>query len=196
MLSKSDMSLRAIFCLLLVFSFFACTAKKSGLTVDISKGATFHLSSPKSFGKSITLLQRVESTYQGKKSTFIANIEINTQEVIIVGFNQMGIKIFELEWKGKEMNFSTIVKNSAFNPEYILADLQLAYWPLKSQIGTLKVEESDQAGFQRLFKKSGKVIINISADHKTPWKGKTNFQHLEKNYSLKIETLNYEEWHE
>jgi hypothetical protein len=183
-----------IFCQLLIFSFFACSTIKPPEAVNISNGVTYHLSSPKSFGKTVTLLQRIESIYQGKKSTFIANIEINAQKIIIVGFNQMGIKIFNLEWKGKgeAINFSMITNHSTIKPEYILADLQLSYWPLKSVGGVLKVEESDHEGFQRIFKKRGKMIIKINADHKIPWKGKTNFEHLEKNYSLKIETLNYE----
>ena len=70
---------------------------------------------------------------QQQRHELLLHVEIDAQKLIVVGLGPIGQALFTLTFDGQTLNsqHSALMGNN-FKPEYILALLQMAYWPQQS----------------------------------------------------------------
>lgn len=143
-------------------------------------------------GMSIT--QAVNGHYGNRYFSFLNQMEIDAQKMVLVGMGHMGSPVLNLVWDGRklEATVSPLLQGD-IHPGFLLRDMQLCFWPLETIRGGVKspnwkIEESDDR-LQRwvLFRDKKRIeIYYSSADH---WQDTISFKHLAHGYSFQIETL-------
>ncbi len=70
---------------------------------------------------------------QQQRHELLLHVEIDNRQLIVVGLGPIGQALFTLTFDGQTLNsqHSALLGND-FKPEYILALIQMAYWPEKS----------------------------------------------------------------
>ena len=161
----------------------------------ISKNLHFLLLPAFAVERSLSLTQAVKIQYEDKQYDFIARMEIADQSFKMVGLTSVGIKLFSINSTDNYYEFETTsLIGKELNLTYLLADLQLAYWP----VNLLSLQLQKHNAFieikpmQRLIVKNNKAIIDIQYSNSNHWNKNITFKHLQRNYSVIINTLEME----
>lgn len=168
--------------------------------VEIAKDAYFYplpLSDTQLEG---SFNQTITTVFRDNHQTFLSQLEIDKEQLTMVGLATFGARIFTMKYDGERLDFATIPQvASKIRPEILLAEFQLASWPLaplKEQMDNstpktywftaprkLEIEESE--GNRSIFF-GGLKVINI--DYKDGEAGSKEiiFQNLDRGYTLYI----------
>ncbi len=163
----------------------------------ISSGIKLNLSSTQGLNKNKTLNQLLNGKYKDKNYSFNLVTKISPERFNTVALTKFGARIFTISYYDNHLDFvpTPLIKaTSKIRPEYILADIQLVYWPLdeirKNLTGDVEILESKNGkGFTRTLSKNGKIFIEISYSTKDKWNSKIRYRHLERKYEYTIENL-------
>ena len=94
------------------------------------KGPTSLDLAPASLGYSLSLSQVVTGEYGGDSHSMRFEVEITRKRVVMVGLSLSGVRLFTLKQEAAGLELDTLSgKGPAFDPCYILSDVQLTYWP-------------------------------------------------------------------
>jgi len=167
-------------------------APASSTKILINKNLNFLLLPAFAIKKPLSLTQTVQIKYADKQYDFIAQIEIADHSFKMVGLTNMGIKLFSIISTENYYDFKkSPLLGDEINLTYLLADLQLTYWPLNQlnkqlQLNNALIETRSQ---QRLILHRDKPIIDIQFSNTDHWNTNITFTHLQRNYSVTINTL-------
>lgn len=185
------------FTILLASSCSVQPAKTSPANAEILINRDLHFLLLPAFAvdRPLSLTQSVKIQYEDKQYDFIARMEIADQSFKMVGITSVGIKLFSIDSADNYYEFETTsLIGKELNLTYLLADLQLAYWP----VNMLNLQLQKDNAFieinpkQRLISKNNKVIIDIQYSNSNHWNKNITFKHLQRNYSVIINTLEME----
>lgn len=99
--------------------------------VEIAEGAFFQILPLSSSGLEGSFNQTVTGLFRGQRQTFLSQVELDSQHMVMVGLATFGARIYTLEYQGERLSFSTIPQlSSKLTPENLLADFQLVNWPV------------------------------------------------------------------
>lgn len=169
---------------------------ESDLRVEVAAGVSFKLLDTTSFTRPLSISQVVEIAHDGESHRLLAELELNERQLIIVGLSSLGMRLFTLDYNAQNLSFSSSAMLPAdFKPHYLLADIQLIYWPLAAlqqqfENSGISIREEDE---HRLYYRGGTKIIDIYFERGTGWASTVHLHHLERNYTLHINTVNIEE---
>ncbi len=169
-------------------------SKPNPLEVNIDQSVSFHLLPPKSFQISKAITQEVTIRYSDSDFTFITQIEIDSKRLIMVGLTPIGYPMFSIILSENSIQYERSPNiPKSLNPKFILADFQLIYSPIKileQNLNLVKIFELNgiTTGKQRNFTVKGKTIINIEYEKPSMWDGQVIYKHLNRGYSLIINT--------
>lgn len=113
------------------------------------------------------------------------------QKITLVGATALGQRVLSLSYDEQGLRAETLPAEGAPPAEQVLADLQLAVWPLSAL--QLAVAGSDwriaepRPGTRRVWR-GGELYAEIHYANETPWEGRVwlvNFRHA---YSVDIES--------
>ncbi|MEO6709339.1 MAG: DUF3261 domain-containing protein [Planctomycetota bacterium] len=196
-------------CMLLLLVLAGCQAPKLDVTrIPIAKGATFDLLPPSGLGLSVSLEQIVHARFGDRKFSFHCLLEVDPQEVVLVGMTPMNTRAFTVTLRGKELSVELAPGTQLpVEPARILADLQLALWP-EPHVAGLQWSEGIRAGeFKREFQRLGTPVIQVIYDDEAAlavtedfydvvpnklWGKNLVFKHFERDYELVVRTLHAE----
>jgi len=124
---------------------------------------------------------------QGKENQFLMQVEMTASRLLISGMTVEGLSLFSLDWH-TELGTLDYDKKIAIEPQRVLAELQLALWPVTSiyqglENGKLTVDKHNI----REISAQGEVIYQIKI-HGT----NSQLVNLKHNYSIVVEEL--ERW--
>ncbi len=176
---------------------FSCSVQPTKTLSDssnilINENLNFSLLPAFSIEKKLSLTQTVQIQYASKQYDFISLIEISNHSFKLVGLTSTGIKLFSIESNNDTYRFeSSPFIGDDLNLAYLLADLQLAYWPadqlnLQLQKNNARIKIKKQ---QRLVIHNDSPVINIQFSNNQRWNKNIVFKHLQRNYSVTINTL-------
>lgn len=193
---------------LTLFTLQGCKLNKQVLpvqsSVKISNGLNFKLLSPQSLNKTVNLNQLLQASFNGQKQKLNLMTQITPQEIKVTGLTTLGNRLFDLKYDGKYtgIEISSVTrlmaktKGAKLNtlPQFMLADMQLTYWPLDEIRRILPanaaIQELDNGdGFKRILYENNKPIVEINFSQKNPWISKIYYQHLERHYQYVIENI-------
>lgn len=174
----------------------ACTANRQYDNAAISRQALATLS-PESLRSNLSLSQLVRGELLGEGQSVRFELDIAGDRLVLIGLTHTGVPLFSLTQTGHRYNFKTsIPQNAAFAPEFLLADIKLAYWPIETlnlAIGSLRsrVVEIEKEGRRRrtLKDENGQSVVEVFYPVGNPSSGTLVVRHYDIPYVLRIETL-------
>lgn len=146
-------------------------------------------------GPSRRIVQQLTAHWPGQERTLLCVLELSGNKIAIAGLTPEGMSVFDLSYDGKliESARSPLVPDLV-QPERIVADVQLAYWPLDLLRKNLPTGLAIEAGtnFRRLTE-NGQTRIEVRyLSAETDWPRQVELTHLQYHYRLSIDTLSYE----
>lgn len=180
--------IKLVAALLLLF-LIGCTHSSisTQINVDIAPQAQFSLTLPSKALWNTELSQQMEIRYGDNVHQLILLTAFNAESIGIVALTPAGIPLFELSFnENKQINVVKHLPIDGLSPEYVLADLQLVYWPLQqlnNQLseGTSLVENVEG---QRVVMQNSQPIIRIEKNGNI-----ISYQHLVRNYQFTVTNL-------
>jgi hypothetical protein len=179
----------------------ACAVTGGANQVRITNSIVFDLLPPASFGASLLLTQVATIEFGRGQRELLFYTEISPANIAIVGSLPNGTRVFNINYDGQIIT-SEGPRDllSSITPEYFLADLQLAQWPLaqvESSLaaanpcfanGTCVINETADH-LQRSLTREGLALISVQYDAAEHYRNSTSYIHHERGYRLQVETV-------
>lgn len=147
---------------------------------------------PQSLGRSLERQQILRVAYAATGATFQCVVRATPAEITVIGLLPMGPRAFSLTWDGVQLKAESAVNDQAApRPEQMLADLELAFWPLaalQSAAGTQWSVSEPQPGVRRIVHR-GRLYAEVRRDGGgDPWDGHSWLVNFAQGYSLDIDS--------
>lgn len=128
---------------------------------------------PAGFGGSVVMDQMVTGSFQGQSRSMRVRVEISPERLSMIGLNHVGVPLFTLTHDGAHLDATMTGDNRLpvgdglpVDPRYVLADFQLAFWPVEALRPALAprglVLEVGPDGARRLFDQGGLLLARTS----------------------------------
>lgn len=159
----------------------------------VAKAEWMPLSQP--LGPPRRIVQHINAVWADREESLLAVLELDAQHIAMAGLSASGLSLFNLTYDG-----NTVVSDKSpllpepVNPETIISDLQLTFWPLAILEKNLPAEwRLEQAGNKRLLTINGKKYVEITyLSAETDWPRAVELVNLQYNYRLNIKTISYD----
>ncbi len=160
--------------------------------ITLDKNLNISLLPPMALDTAVSLTQSVSIDFNGQQHQFIGKLEISDHSFKMVGISHIGMKLFSIY---SENNLYVLEASptlgSQLDIEYLLADLQLIYWPVKKLNQQLQQTTAslkfDKLGRQLL--NNNEPIITIRFTNNKQWNKDVTYKHLKRGYTVHIKTL-------
>ena len=147
-----------------------------------------------SLGQSRGAQQVVRAAFGTQEATMTCVVDITAQRMNVIALNAVGMRLFSVSVaEGKlEVERAPGVPDQV-QPEQILRDIQLAYWPLAVLQDAWRNSSWDVsepfAGTRRL-KRDGRLIaeVHYAQPGKDPWRGRLWLSNFEFGYALAVDS--------
>ncbi len=168
--------------------------------VNIAKNVSFKLLDLHILNQNINLQQQLQSYYKGQRYSINLITQISPNKMTVAGLIPIGARIFTMEYDNKKIDVSIskmVPIDQKINrdrlAEYLLADMQLVYFPIDSIRqnigGNVIISDPQNDNLKRVFSKNNVPFIEITYSKDDHWQSKIHFKHLERKYEYTIENL-------
>lgn len=150
------------------------------------------LLTPASLGSTVGALQAVHAAFAAREVSFQCVVDVDPQHLTLIGLSAQGQRWFSLRYDG-----STLASESApqapegLDPQRVLADLQLALWPLaalqQATAGTAW-QVSQPVPATRRLRRDGQLVAEVHYAGADPWRGRLWLSNFDAGYSLAVES--------
>ncbi|MEO8062544.1 MAG: DUF3261 domain-containing protein [Pseudomonadota bacterium] len=139
-----------------------------------------------------TASQVIHAVYGARAMTLSTAIQLDATSLKVVGLTATGQRLFTVSWNGTAVSAqkSTFVPDNV-DPERVLADVQLALWPLpavQKSFGKAGLEVTEPFAGVRRLRRGDALIAEVHYTHGDPWNSRLWFVNFEFDYSLTIDT--------
>ena len=194
--------IRGLIIMLIAIFFDGCSfSSNHNLSiVHLSKNVDFKILEPWKDDKDITLNQHFQGSYNDNKYSLNLMTKLSKDKIKIIGLSDFGSRVFTMLYDGRkvDLELSSFVKSFGENSdkikaEYILADMQLVYYPIdeirKNIVGNVKIKEVRKNGIKRIFYNNDIPFIEISYSSDNILTNRIHYKNLERNYQYIISNL-------
>jgi hypothetical protein len=135
--------------------------------------------------------QVVRAAFADRELTLLCAVQVEGSGVRVVGVDALGRRAFTVTYDGKQVvaDASSMVPEK-FAPRYLLADLELALWPLAAlqaaYVGTEWSVSQPYSGARRL-RRAGRLVAEVHYTGADPWVTRYWISNFERGYALAIE---------
>jgi hypothetical protein len=152
----------------------------------------FALLPPASYGGSAHVTQILNAAYGEREASLQCVLDIGPQSLSVVGLTATGQRVFTLKYDGATLDAErSPFAPTEIAPERILADLELAYWPLPAlqaaTAGTPWTISEPRAGLRRV--RYGATLV--AETHRVgdgPWPPRLWLANFAYGYALDIQS--------
>jgi hypothetical protein len=136
--------------------------------------------------------QVIHAAYGSRVATLRTAVQIDSAGLTVVGVTATGMRLFSAFYDGQRVSAerSPFVPKEV-SPERVLADMQLALWPLASlqsvYAGSGQTISEPVTGVRRVVN-GDRLIAEVHYASDDPWTGRLWFVNFEFGYSLTIDT--------
>lgn len=146
-------------------------------------------------GPARRIVQQINAVWADREESLLAVLELDAQHIAMAGLSDSGLSLFNLTYDG-----STVVSDrspllpESVNPEFIITDLQLVYWPIAMLEKNLPAEWRLEAGQNKRFLYvGGKKQVEIHYLSADPvWPKVVELVNFRYHYRLQIKTISYD----
>ncbi|MCL2917124.1 DUF3261 domain-containing protein [Shewanella litorisediminis] len=139
--------------------------------------------------------QKVSIDINGKRHELLSQLELDGHILSVVGLAPMGQPLFDVRFDGNTLSSEqSVLLGDNFHAEYLIALLQLIYWPendLNAALSGGKVSEQacQQSRCRVLNSPEDGDLIYISYSHQEPWRATVMLDMPSAGMKLKITPL-------
>ena len=145
---------------------------------------------PSSYGGMLILEQLIEGWAKGEHFQLHLQLEIDPEQIRVVGFTAFRTKAFALRYDGRTIDFENFTdRRMPFPPAMILSDIQKVLWPKLPDREAWHIVD-DPAAKVRLVFFDGQLMTRIQYHGGFPTAGDTELSDLQYGYQLYMRSLN------
>lgn len=147
---------------------------------------------PSALERSIEVRQQITAHFDGKTRTLQVALRVTPKKLSMVGLTAIGQRLFTLSWNGQVAHVKSLITNlQKLPPKRVLADLELAYWPLPSLRGALvrKHMRLEQLGTTRTLWRGNQLLWLSWRAAGKPWQSRLDIYNVRAGYRLDIRPL-------
>lgn len=170
-------------------------AKELRETPDAPKPQRASKAPTKPTPESRSQTQKVSIEIDGKRHELLSELELSEQQLSVVGLAPLGQPLFDVRFDGNSLaSEQSLLLGDNFRAEYLVALLQLIYWP-EGQInaalagGQLQEQACEQPRCRSLSSKDEGELVHISYSHPDPWRARITLNIPAAKLTLKITPL-------
>ncbi|WP_088332635.1 DUF3261 domain-containing protein [Lacimicrobium sp. SS2-24] len=179
------MPIRLILCVFIGLSLFACTATGPRESeVSVAEGVTLKLTAPPVSFDGQNWFWRMTIRPPGQKQQVIlAQMVINEGTLNVVMMTPAGLPLLSIEKQGQQpLSANYFVPQTQVHAASILADIQLAHWPLARvnaalSGGRLVIER----GLRQLIDGQGRIVMQIQQQET-----ELHIEHKQRGYRIRL----------
>ncbi len=146
-------------------------------------------------GPARRIVQQINAVWADRQESLLAVLELDAKHIAMAGLSNDGLSLFNLTYDG-----NTVVSDKSpllpeqVNPEFIIADLQLVYWPIAELQKKLPAGWRLEAGQnKRILTVGNKKQVEVNYLTPDPvWPKAVELVNFQYNYRLNIKTLSYD----
>jgi hypothetical protein len=141
--------------------------------------------------------QRLRAMVGDREIVLDCVVEVTPDRVTVVGLLPAGNRVFSVRYDGRKVEQERTPQVPAqLQPEQLLADLQLAFWPLEALRGAFdgsswKVSQADSR--TRRLLRDGRLVAEVHYGDSDPWRGRVWLVNLERGYALIVDSVPLEQ---
>jgi hypothetical protein len=163
----------------------------AGCATQVQHAAQLSLAPPAALSAR-SASQVIHAVYGARAMTLSTAIQLDAAGLNVVGVTATGQRLFTVSWNGTAVSArkSAFVPDSV-DPERVLADVQLALWPLpdvQTAFGKAGLEVTEPFAGVRRLRRGDALIAEVHYASADPWNGRLWFVNFEYDYSLTIDT--------
>ncbi len=146
---------------------------------------------PATLGASVEVRQQITARFRGDTRSLQVALKVAPHDLTLIGLTAVGQRLFTLSWNGGETTLvSPVDELEDIDPARILADLQLAYWPLPALRAALPDDlRLEQYGTARTLWRDGELLWFASSETAERWASPLTLYNARLGYRLTIEPL-------
>lgn len=147
---------------------------------------------PAALGRSVEARQQVTVHYRGHTRSLQVALRVVPDDLTLVGLSAMGQRVFTLGWNGHAIKRGDGLDSAKNIPaKRILADLELAYWPLAALRGALTDPDLrlEQLGDTRSLWRGDKLLWIAYRANGNPWHSRLTVYNARLGYRLDVKPL-------
>lgn len=144
---------------------------------------------PDSLSQTTQARQQVTAHRNGQSRSLQVAIKATPQRLTLIGLSALGQRLFTLVWDGQQVTLTgdALDRLGGLDPYWILADLQMAYWPLAPLRAALPPDlRLQQIGTARTLWRGDKLLWYRSSATADAWHSKLMLYNERLGYRLTI----------
>jgi hypothetical protein len=163
----------------------------AGCATHVQPPAKVPLASPAALSPR-SASQVIHAVYGARAITLSTAIQLDATKLKVVGVTATGQRLFTVSWDGVTVaaEKSVFVPDNV-DPERVLADVQLALWPLadvQKSFGAAGLEVTEPFAGVRRLRRGDALVAEVHYVGGDPWNGRLWFVNFQYDYSLTIDT--------
>jgi len=153
----------------------------------------YPLLAPASYQRAVAMEQWLEGYAQGQHFQLRTHIEIDAEQILVLGFTPWQTRAFFLRYDGHRIAFENFTdRDMPFAAAMILSDIQQVLWPHLPDQGEWRVNDDTQTRERRVYFRD-QLITRIQYNGDFPTHGNVELTNRPFGYRLQIQTL--QSWH-
>jgi hypothetical protein len=146
-------------------------------------------------GPARRIVQQIKAEWTDRQESLMAVLELDAQHIAMAGLSNDGLSLFSLSYDGQTMvSDKNPLLPELVKPEFILADLQLVYWPQvmlqKILPAGWRLEVTENKRLLIVNNKKQAEITYLSPN--SDWPKAVELVNFQYHYRLYINTISYE----
>jgi len=147
---------------------------------------------PATLGSSRSAQQILRAAFGERDVVLRCVVSASPQQVEVIALTALDQRAFTVVWDGTrwKLDVSPMVPSS-MRPEWLLADLQFALWPLlalQTAYSAAGWEVSEPGGGVRRLRHDGRLIAQVYYASADPWSGRYWISNFRYGYALAIDS--------
>ncbi|MGZ5016287.1 MAG: DUF3261 domain-containing protein [Methylobacter sp.] len=146
-------------------------------------------------GPARRIVQQINAVWADRQKSLLAVLELDANHIAMAGLSNDGLSLFNLSYDGHAIvsDKSPLLPESV-NPEFIISDLQLVFWPLAELQKILPADwRLEAAQNKRIVTVGNNKQVEINYLSPDPvWPKAVELVNFRYNYRLNIKTISYE----
>jgi hypothetical protein len=147
-----------------------------------------------SLGQTRSAQQVVRAAFGSSEATMQCVVDVTPERMDVIALNAIGMRLFSVTVEGEKVTVERAPGvPEQVQPEQILRDIQLAYWPLgvlQANLLNTTWEVAEPFAGTRRLKRDGRLIaeVHYAQPGTDPWRGRLWLSNFEFGYSLAVDS--------
>lgn len=159
-----------------------------------ARGSQMHvpLLPPASLAEERSATQRLRAAFDDQDINLECAISVTADRIVVIGLLPSGPRVFTVSYDGEHVETETSRNVPAgLEPEFLLNDLQLAFWPqqaLEQALEHTPWQLTQPDSQTRRLRREGRLIAEVHYVGADPWTGRLWLVNFERSYSLMVDS--------